>query len=238
MGSGSIFPIQRETIEIPPITEPLGHWRLGWGVDFGGMGGASRKYSHPFAAVLGFYDPITDIIYIAHALQLKNMMPIQHADAMKRVCAGAPVFWPHDGHRQTRDDSPETTAGLYRGLGLRMFATHATFPTGGYATEAGIMEMQQRFTSGRLKVCSHLIDWWEEFVSYHRDETGNIVKVHDDLMSATRILVMMAKRFCVGGIPMGSLGGQHWKDFARKNIQSSDGVFMAHGVDIDPFTGL
>jgi hypothetical protein len=119
-----------------------------------------------------------------------------------------------------------------------MFATHATFPTGGYATEAGIMEMQQRFTSGRLKVCSHLIDWWEEFVSYHRDETGNIVKVHDDLMSATRILVMMAKRFCVGGIPMGSLGGQHWKDFARKNIQSSDGVFMAHGVDIDPFTGL
>jgi hypothetical protein len=238
MGSGAIFPILRESIEIPPIEEPLGHWRLGWGVDFGGMGGASRKFSHPFAAVLGFYDPITDILYIAHALQLKNMMPIQHADAMKRVCAGAPVFWPHDGHRQTRDDSPETTAGLYRGLGLRMFATHATFPTGGYATEAGIMEMQQRFTSGRLKVCSHLIDWWEEFVSYHRDETGNIVKVHDDLMSATRILVMMAKRFCVGGIPMGSLGGQHWKDFARKNVQSSDGVFMAHGVDIDPFTGL
>jgi phage terminase large subunit-like protein len=115
MGSGAIFQIMRESIEIPPITEPLGHWRLGWGIDFGGMGGASRKFSHPFAAVLGFYDPITDIIYIAHALQLKNMMPIQHADAMKRVCAGAPVFWPHDGHRRTGDDSPETTAGLYRG---------------------------------------------------------------------------------------------------------------------------
>jgi hypothetical protein len=49
---------------------------------------------------------------------------------------------------------------------------------------------------------------------------------------------MMAKRFTVGGIPMGSLGGQHWKDFARKNIPTSDGVLMAHGVDIDPFTGL
>jgi phage terminase large subunit-like protein len=240
MGSGAIFPIQRETIEIPPITEPLGHWRLGWGVDFGGMGGSSRKYSHPFGAVLGFYDPITDILYIAHALQLKNMLPIQHADAMKRVCAGAPVFWPHDGHRSTgnKDDNTETTAGLYRGLGLRMFATHSTFPQGGYATEAGIMEMMQRFTSGRLKVCSHLTDWWDEFLSYHRDETGSIVKVHDDLMSATRILVMMAKRFTVGGIPMGSLGGQHWKDFARKNIPTSDGVLMAHGVDIDPFTGL
>jgi phage terminase large subunit-like protein len=237
MGSGAIFPIMRESIEIPPITEPLGHWRLGWGIDFGGMGGASRKFSHPFAAVLGFYDPVTDILYIAHALQLKNMMPIQHADAMKRICAGAPVFWPHDGHRRTGDDSPETTAGLYRGLGLRMWAQHATFPQGGYATEAGIMEMQQRFTSGRLKVCTHLLDWWEEFVSYHRDEKGDIVKVHDDLMSATRILVMMAKRFAVGGIPMGNLGGSSWKDYTRKNAQTADGVHMAHGVDIDPFTG-
>lgn len=235
MGSGAIFPIVRESIEIPAIIEPLGHWRLGWGLDFGGMGGASRKFSHPFGAVLGFYDPITDIIYVAHALQLKNMMPIQHADAMKRICAGAPVFWPHDGHRRTSDDSPETTASLYRGFGLRMYATHATFKTGGYATETGIMEMYQRFTSGRLKVCSQLLDWWDEFTSYHRDETGEIVKVHDDLMSATRILVMMLPRFGVGGVPMGALDGQHWKDFSRKNQENGG---MARGVDDwDLFTG-
>ena len=119
-----------------------------------------------------------------------------------------------------------------------MLPNHATFATGGYATETGIMEMQQRFTSGRLKVSTHLSDWWEEFISYHRDEKGDIVKVHDDLMSATRILVMMAKRFCVGGIPMGAMGGQHWKDYVRKNSQTSDGVAMAHGVsDWDLFTG-
>ena len=238
MGSGSIFPIVRESIEIPPITEPLGHWRLGWGIDFGGMGGSSRNFSHPFGAVLGFYDPITDIIYIAHALQLKNMVPLMHADAMKRICAGAPVFWPHDGHRQARDDNPETTSGLYRGYGLRMWSTHATFKTGGYATETGIMEMYTRFTSGRLKICTNLLDWWDEFISYHRDEKGDIVKVHDDLMSATRILVMMLPRFGVGGVPMGALGGQHWKDYVRKNTNTVDGVPMAHGVDFDLFTGL
>lgn len=235
MGSGAIFPLLRESIECPPITEPLGHWRLGWGVDFGGMGGSSRKFSHPFGAVLGMYDPLADVIYLAHALQLKNMLPIQHADAMKRVCAAAPVFWPHDGHRSTADDSTETTASLYRGFGLRMWGTHATFPTGGYATETGISEMLQRFTSGRLKVCSTLFDWWDEFTSYHRDETGQIVKVHDDLMSATRILVMMAKRHAVGGVPMGNLGGQHWKDYSRRN---SDNGGMARGVDDwDIFTG-
>ena len=235
MGSGAIFPLTRESIECPPILEPLGHWRVGWGVDFGGMGGSSRKFSHPFAAVLGMYDPVADVLYVTNALQLKNMLPIQHADAMKRVCAGAPVFWPHDGHRATTDDSTETTASLYKSFGLRMWGQHATFKTGGYATETGIMEMQQRFTSGRLKVVSTLLDWWDEFVSYHRDETGQIVKVHDDLMSATRILTMMAPRFAVGGVPMGALGGQHWKDFARRN---SDNGGMAKGVDDwDIFTG-
>ena len=234
MGSGAIFPILRETIECPPIVEPLGHWRVAWGVDFGGMGGSSRKFSHPFGAVLGMYDPLTDILYITAALQLKNMLPIQHADAMKRVCAAAPVFWPHDGHRTVGDDSTETTANLYKGFGLRMWGEHATFKSGGYATETGISEMMQRFTSGRLKVCSNLLDWWDEFISYHRDETGQIVKVHDDLMSASRILTMMAPRFSVGGVPMGNLSGQHWKDFARRN-STNDG--MARGVDFDLFTG-
>jgi hypothetical protein len=52
------------------------------------------------------------------------------------------------------------------------------------------------------------------------------------------MLVMMAKRFCVGGIPMGAMGGQHWKDYVRKNSQTHDGVPMAHGVtDWDIFTG-
>jgi hypothetical protein len=187
------------------------------------LAGSSAIRSQPY---LGFYDPITDIIYIAHALQLKNMMPIQHADAMKRVCAGAPCSGRTTGTGRRRRQ-PGDDGRLYRGLGLRMFAHHATFATGGYATEAGIMEMQQRFTSGRLKVCTHLLDWWEEFVSYHRDEKGDIVKVHDDLMSATRILVMMAKRFCVGGIPMGAHGRQTGRTTSK---EQSNGRRRADGA--------
>lgn len=54
-------------------------------------------------------------------------------------------------------------------------------------------------------------------------------------MSATRILTMMAPRFAVGGVPMGNLSGQHWKDFARKN-STNDG--MARGIDDwDLFSG-
>lgn len=233
MGSGTVFPIPRETVECPVIPAPLGHWRSGWGVDFGGMGGSSRKYSHPFGAVLMHYDPLTDILYVAHALQLKNMTPRDHAAAMKVICSAAPVFWPHDGHRSTSDDSTETTAGLYRKEGLRMYATHATFAHGGYATETGVLEMYQRFTSGRLKVSSHLEDWWSEFIGYHRDETGDLVKVHDDLMSATRIGTMMIPRFGVS-VPMGWNGGRHWRDIAKGQSQ---GHGMATGLDFDPFSG-
>lgn len=231
MGSGVIFPIPRQTIECPAILDAPGHWRQGWGVDFGGMGGSSGKYSHPFAAVFGQWDPLTDIIYITAGLQLHNQTPLQHSVAMKAVCAAAPVFWPHDGHRSVKDDNTTTTMGLYKATGLRMWSTHATFKTGGYSTEAGILDMHQRFTSGRLKVCAHLQDWWTEFLAYHRDENGEIVKIKDDLMSATRILVMMLPRYGQA-VPMGSLMGRNWKDALRRPEHA-----IARGLDseLDPW---
>lgn len=218
-GSGSVFPIPRDTVEIQPFRDVPGVFRSGWGVDFGGMGGSSHKYSHPFGAVLGHWDPLTDIIYIQHALRLKNMMPINHAQHLKLVCAAAPVFWPHDGHRSTNDGENQTTQGLYKKEGLRMWATHATFKTGGYSTETGVLDMYQRFTSGRLKICANLLEWWEEFIAYHRDERGEIVKVGDDLMSATRILCMMLPRYGVS-VPMGDLGGRLWKDAVRNSTEN------------------
>jgi hypothetical protein len=61
------------------------------------------------------------------------------------------------------------------------------------STEAGILEMDEREKSGRLKVARHLSDYLEERRFYHRKD-GQIVKLKDDLMSAVRIAIM-AKRF-------------------------------------------
>jgi hypothetical protein len=82
---------------------------------------------------------------------------------------------------------------LYKNQGLKMLDEHATFVDGGYGTEAGVLEMDERMKTGRLKVAAHLSDWFEEYREYHRKK-GLIVKVRDDIMSATRIGVM-AKRF-------------------------------------------
>lgn len=227
MGSGSVFEFTREAISFPRFHAIPGHFRTGWGVDFGGMGASTGDYSHPFGAVLGTYDPLTDTIYIIQAIRLEHMLPINHADAMKRVCAAAPVFWPHDGHRTSGDDKTTDTAGLYKQQNLRMWSTHATFKNGGYSTETGLLEMQQRFASGRLKICDDLENWWQEYINYHRDDDGDLVKLKDDLMSATRILCMMLPRYGLM-VPMGNLDGRHWRDGTTAPRST-----IADGVDDD-----
>jgi hypothetical protein len=60
------------------------------------------------------------------------------------------------------------------------------------STEAGIMEWDLREQSGRLKVAADLSDWFEERRIYHRKD-GQIVKIKDDLLSATRTGLMMKR---------------------------------------------
>jgi phage terminase large subunit-like protein len=84
-------------------------------------------------------------------------------------------------------------AAAYRKHKLLMHHEHATWPDGGLSTEAAVIEMQERITTGRFKVASHLADWLHEYDMYHRKD-GQIVKVNDDLISATQKGLMM-KRF-------------------------------------------
>ncbi len=83
----------------------------------------------------------------------------------------------------------EPLANLYRAEGLNMLPGHATHATGGYSTEASILEMLSRMRTGRFKVAAHLAEWFDEFRAYPRKD-GLIVKVNDDIMSATRVAVM------------------------------------------------
>ena len=55
------------------------------------------------------------------------------------------------------------------------------------------MAMLDRMKTGRLKVFSNLGEWFEEFRLYHRKD-GLIVKERDDLLSATRVALMMLRQ--------------------------------------------
>jgi hypothetical protein len=58
------------------------------------------------------------------------------------------------------------------------------------------MDMLERMETDRFKVFSNLNDWFEEYRLYHRKD-GKIVKLRDDLMSATRYGVMMLRHASV-----------------------------------------
>lgn len=188
LGSGKVFQVSEEAITEPALQHVPEHWVKIWGVDFG--------IGHPFGAVLLLWDKDADCIHVHAAIRMvdegQGSLPIHHAKAMKAIGAEVPVAWPQDGTAREKS-SGHTVADAYKKEGLRMLPDHATWEDGGISTEAGIIELTDRMTSGRFKVAAHLSQWFEEFRMYHRKD-GQIVKVRDDLMSATRVGVMM-KRF-------------------------------------------
>jgi phage terminase large subunit-like protein len=193
LGAGAIFTAPEESIIEAPIENAPAYWTKLWGVDFG--------ISHAFGAVLILWDRDNDVIHVHHAYRVKDALPIQHVAAMKPIGAGVPVAWPNDGNIRRDDGKP--MADHYKRHGARMLETHAQWPDGSVSTEAGIMEMDEREKSGRLKYARHLSDLLEERRMYHRkdDGTGNIVKLKDDLISALRIAIMakhMAKAVGLG----------------------------------------
>lgn len=185
MGVGRIFETDEEHLKEPAINPIPLHWRKLWTIDFG--------TDHPFAAVLNLYDPDADCIHVAHTVRMRGSKPIEHAAAMKPFGTEIPVAWPHDGHIRERG-SVQPVMRLYKDAGLNILQSHAAFPDGSISTEAGIQFMDDRMKTGRYRVASHLVDWFEEYRQYHRkpkkDGSSEIVKKNDDIMSCSRLGVM------------------------------------------------
>lgn len=185
LGSGRIFPLAPADIRCRPFDVP-DTWPVLGGMDFG--------YDHPFAAVRIAHDEEADCIYVTHAFRARNETPALHAAALRRWGRELRWAWPHDG-LATEKGSGRQLMSLYEDEGLNMLPVHATHPKGGYLVEPGIIEMIERMRTGRFRVFEHLDDWFREFETYHR-LNGKIVKRDDDLMSATRMAVMMLRHAC------------------------------------------
>lgn len=188
MGSGRVFPVAEELVRCDPFPVP-DWWVCVGGLDFG--------WDHPFAAVRLAHDRDSDCAYVTHIFRQRETTPLIHATALKPWGNWFPWAWPHDGlaHEKT---AGKPLADAYREHGLKLHFEHAQWPPnadgspGGNAVEPGITMMLERMEQGRLKVFSTCGEWFEEFRMYHRKE-GLIVKERDDLMSATRIALMMLR---------------------------------------------
>lgn len=188
LGSGRIFPLPDEAVAVKAFATP-DIWPVLGALDFG--------WDHPTAAVRGAWDRDADVVYITHAYRKSQSTPVLHAAALK-PWGDIPWSWPHDGLQHDKGSGVQLAA-QYRQQGLRMLHEHAQYPEEDSDTrvsrtsvEAGLADMLDRMQTGRLKVFDHLNDWFEESRLYHRKD-GKVVKEADDLMSATRYLIMMLR---------------------------------------------
>ncbi|TPM25702.1 terminase family protein [Mesorhizobium sp. B2-3-4] len=187
LGSGRIFPVAEELISCEPFRLPRFWPRLG-ALDFG--------WDHPSAAVELAWDTEADVIYVTKAHRASQQTPAMQAITLKPWGIWLPWAWPRDGRRDTLEGAGIALAQQYSAAGLNMMSQHAQFADKSVSVEAGLMEMLDRMQSGRLRVFSNLLPWFEEFRLYHRKD-GQVVKLRDDLMSATRYGVMMIREAVV-----------------------------------------
>lgn len=202
LGSGAIFPISEDELKCEPQPIP-DHWPQINGLDFG--------WDHPFGAVNCAWDRDADVFYVCKEYRQRESTPLIHSGAIKPWGEWIPCAWPHDGLQHDKGSGEELSQ-AYRTNGLPMLPERATFDDGSFGVEAGLIEMFERMLTGRWKVFSTCGAWFGEFRLYHRSE-GRIVKVNDDLISASRYAYMMRRhaivkprKRAVSSVPHGAQG--------------------------------
>lgn len=220
LGSGRIFPVAEELIACEPFRLPRYWPRLG-ALDFG--------WDHPSAAVELAWDTEADVVYVSKACRASQQTPAMQTLTLKPWGEWLPWAWPRDGRRETLEGAGVALARQYSAHGLNMLSRHAQFPDGSVSVEAGLMEMLDRMQSGRFKVFSTLLPWFEEFRLYHRKD-GQVVKLRDDLMAATRYR-KLALAFVNGSGTLPTTANGIWLMFDRAGDKGAD------GAGVGDFTG-
>jgi hypothetical protein len=171
LGAGAIYPIPESEISVPYFPIPA-YWPRCYGLDVGW---------NRTAALWCAWDPGTGIGYLYAEHYRGIAEPAVHAEAIKTrgdwisgVCDPAA--------RGSSQRDGEKLIDLYRQLGLNLTVADN-------AVDAGIYDTWAALSTGKLKVMSHLLNFFNEYRLYRRDENGRIVKKHDHLMDVMRYIV-------------------------------------------------
>ena len=186
LGHGRIYDLSEEFITCDPFEIP-DHFMLIDGMDFG--------WDHPQAQIQLAIDTENDMFYVTHGWKQRQVSPDQAWTATKSWSKDVPTAWPLDG-LQTEKGSGKQQKAYYKESGFKMLGEYATWADGSNGVEAGLLEILLLMRAGKFKVFAGLRDWFNEFLQYHRDEKGKIVKTGEDLMDATRYAYMM-RRFAI-----------------------------------------
>ncbi len=183
LGSGAVFPVSPDVLEIKAFPIP-DHWPRAFGLDVGW---------NRTAALWGAMDRSNDILYLYDEHYVAEENPSTHANAImgfgiksnNRAKWIPGVIDPAARGRAQADGSRLISD--YQALGLDIEAAQIKI------TDAAIHEVWLRLSSGRLKVFSHLQNFWKEYLLYRRDKNGKIIENKarpDHLMDCLKFLVV------------------------------------------------
>ena len=186
MGAGLIYDMDDTKIKCQPLECP-DHWWIIDGMDFG--------WDHPQAHIQLWWDKDEDTFYLAHAWKQSLTKPTAAWSAVKAWAKDVPTAWPADGLQHEKGSGKQQKR-YYADEGWKMIHEHATWQDGGVGVEAGIVELYSLMEDGKFRAFSHLTDFFEEKLNYHRKEDGKIAKSDDDILDAIRYAYMM-RRYAV-----------------------------------------
>lgn len=172
LGSGAIYPVAESEIKVKDFAIP-DHWPRGYGMDIGWNRTAAAWFA---------WDRESDTLYQYGEHYRGQAEPSVHANGIRARGDWLPGVIDPASRGRSQIDGQQILQ-MYKDLGLDLEVANN-------AREAGVYQVLQRLSSGRLKVFESCQKWFEEFRLYRRDEKGQIVKENDHLMDATRYFVM------------------------------------------------
>lgn len=167
-GVGRVYPLDEEQFVIPPLKNGIpDHWPRLFAIDCGWRMTAVVWFAH---------DRDADIIYAYSDYARGEADVAVHASAIKAKGLWIPGVGDVAGASQT---TGETFIDLYRNQGLRIKLADK-------AVDAGIANVFERLTSGRLKIVSTCERLLEEMRTYAYDDKGKIKKEDDHSVDCLR----------------------------------------------------
>jgi phage terminase large subunit-like protein len=182
VGSGLVYPIYETDIQFKAKQGlPEIDWYRAYAMD----PGWART-----SVVWGAYNELNDTWYIYDCYSRGQENAEIHASAIRSRGDWMCGLIDKAANRNDSLTSKEITLDTYTNLGLNLSLSRA-----GKEVEAGIVEVWNRLSTGRLKIAEHLYEIFKELRLYRRDDKGQIVTnrgrdgTGHDLLDCVRYLV-------------------------------------------------